>query len=591
MRYAIPAVLVLAGVLPAAAADPPGAVIRVAVTYPGADARTLDETVLTPLFRQINGVEGMTLIESEARTDGTGTVTVSFHPAADPDLAEVRVHNRVSLALPRLPEPCRQLGVSVRKAPAAPHRIWLALTTTDTTQDEKDLQNYAMVYLKPEFDRVLGVTDVRVIGAGDFGIRVLVNSERLRAYQLSAGNVVDALRRQNPQAGAAGPLGGERSGYTVTASGRLTKTEEFGNVILRANPNGEVLRVKDVARVELGNTLGGLARVDGKPAALIAVTAWPGRVTAGRFLKAEGVDNMPPGMRCDVVADRAADRLVAVEVEQPPGSSLERTEAVVAQATDLIRGLPGKPATFAFAEPREPAAATIFVRVRANGGPTAADVDKALSGLAGVKVRVGDVSPGSDAFPARIALIDPTEFRDPGERGEERFREAAGRVLERLAKDGDVAEPGGFPLSREPQRAVDIDRDKCGQRGVEITDVLTTLQTSLGGVHATDFHVFAQTFRVTVQTDPRFARFIEDLEHLFVRNDRGEMVPLSALMKVRKTSGPTAVVRVNGYRAVIVTAAPAGGKTPAEAAARCMKLAEEVLPRGYRVRDLTGASD
>ncbi len=233
----------------------------------------------------------------------------------------------------------------------------------------------------------------------------------------------------------------------------IRKPEKFGNVILRANPDGEVLRVKDVGRVGLGSPMGGVTHVDGKPAALIAVAAWPGRVTAVQFRKAVGVSEMPPGMRLDVVADR----LLAVEVEQPPGTSLVRTEAIVVQATDLIRRLPGKPATFA--EAREPTAATVFVRIRADGGPTAADVDKALCGLADVKVRIGVVPPWADTFPARIALTDTGEFRDPGERGEERFREAAWRVLERLAKDVDVTGPGGFPLSPAPHRIVDVDRE------------------------------------------------------------------------------------------------------------------------------------
>lgn len=576
----------------ARAADFPASVIRVTATYPGADAHTLDETVLTPIFMQMIGVEGMIRIESEARTDGTGTLTIYFPSMTEMNLVEARVQNRVNVAMPSIPEPCRQLGISVRKGPAGPPQFWLALTSADPNHDENYLKTCAWVNLKPWFTRVRGVTDVRILGIEDFGMRVLVNPDRLRANNLSAADVIDALRRQNGQM-AGGAIGSKPfSQYTVTASGRLAKTEEFANVILRISPDGEMLRVKDVGRVEYGFATGGFNCVNGRPAALIAVTAWPGRVTADQFLKAEGVGDLPPGVRFEVIADRAADRLVVVEVGLPPGFPLERTEEVVDRATGVIRGLPGKPDTFAFAEAREPNSATIFVKVGDAGGSTAADVEKALAGLSSVRIRVGDMPPGTDAFPARIALTvtDPGEFRDSVERGEARFREAAQQVLERLAQDKDVADPGAIE-NLVPLQTVDIDRDKCAQRGVELKDLFTTLQTSLGGVYTTDFYNFGLMYRVTVQTDPRFARYIDDLEKLFVGNHKGDMVPLSELIKFRKSFGPAAVVRVNGYRAIVITATPAAGKTPAEAAAKSAKLAQEVLPRGYRVKNLTGAWD
>jgi multidrug efflux pump subunit AcrB len=157
-------------------------------------------------------------------------------------------------------------------------------------------------------------------------------------------------------------------------------------------------------------------------------------------------------------------------------------------------------------------------------------------------------------------------------------------------KDKEVAESAGDPMSTSPHRAIDVDRDLCAQRGVELNELFTTLQMSLGGVHATDLHKFGRAFKVTVQTDPRFARQIDDLSELAVKNDKGEMVVLGALIKIRKTSAPMAIVRVNGYRAIIITAASASGRTPADVAAKCVKLAQEVLPRGYRMMDLTGES-
>ncbi|MCE9565904.1 MAG: efflux RND transporter permease subunit [Planctomycetes bacterium] len=581
MRLAIPVVLILAGAFPASAADPTTGIIRVTTTYPGVDARTVDETVLTPLFRQINGVEGATRIESEARNDGTGTLTVYFEPKTDLNLARAMVQNRVSLALPVIPEPCRQLGISVRKLPAGPPTFWLALTSADDKYDSALLGTYATVRLKNELARIPGVVDVRIVGVGEFGVRVWLNPDRLTAYKLTAGDVIDTLRRQNARVAAGGVVGGQGLRSTVAASARLTGIEQFAAVILKANREGELLRLRDVARVELESAAGGFARVDGKPAALIAVTAWPGRVTAEQLCKIEAADDLPPGMRFDLVADRATNRLLEVEVRLPNSAALERTEKVVERAAELIRGRPGKPGIVAFSEQREPNAATMFIKVPAKGGPTAAEVEKALAVIPDAAIRVGSVPPGGEAFSVRLALMDPDE------RSEDRFSEVTARAVEQLTKDAGAMGVVAFPGPAGPHFAVNVDREKCATLGVELDDIFTTLQTTLSGVYATEFNKYGRTWRVTVQTEPRLARQIEDLNRLRVRSAAGEMVPLENVITVRKALAPPAVVRVNGYRAVVITAAPAAGRTPAEVAAQCVKLVQEVLPKGYRLKDLT----
>jgi multidrug efflux pump subunit AcrB len=577
MRLVIPAVLILTCAIPAYAAPQTG-VIRVTATYPGADARTVDETVLAPLFLKIAGVEGQTRIESEARNDGTGTVTVSFEPEADLNLAEVRVQNRVNLALAAVPAACRELGVSVRKFPAGPPTFLLALTSADDKHDGRFLGHYAMVHLKPFLAHVPGVADVRVVGFGEFAVRVLLNPDRLTAYKLTAGDVVGALRRQN-EGVAAGAVGGAIR-YTVTASAKLTTSDQFADVILRANAKGEVLKLRDVARVEIGSTMDGFARVNGKPAALIAVTVWTGRVTAKELLGIDGAEDLPPGVRLDVVADRTTDRLLEVGV-QSPAASLELTEKIVGRATELIRGLPGKLGTVAFAEGRETNAATILVKAPAKDGTTAANVDKALDVIGDVAIRVGAVPAGGDGFPVRLALTDP------GDRGEGPLLEAADRVGARLAKAPGVVNPGRDLGPATGNYVVNVDRDKCATLGVEFDDVFTTLRASLGGVQATDFSKFGRMWPVTVRADPRFTRQIEDLKLHTVRSAAGEMIPLEKVLAFRKAAALPAVVRVNGYRAIVFTASPAAGKTPAEAAALCVKSANEVLPKGYRMRDLT----
>jgi multidrug efflux pump subunit AcrB len=446
--------------------------------------------------------------------------------------------------------------------------------------------NYANIYLKNEFARVPGVADVRVIGLGETAFRVFVNPDRMRAYKLGAGDLIDALRK-NAEVSAGGSIGTKERRYTVMTSGRLTKLEQFENVVLRANPEGEVLRLKDVAKVEFSATTSGFARVNGKPAALIAVSAWPGRVSADKFYKAEALAELPPGMSFDVVADRSADRFLTVDVLMPY-LPIERIEKAVAQATDSISALPGKPNTVAFAEGREPTATTILIKTPANGGPTVADVQKALADIPDLASRIDVAPPGRDAFPIRIALMDPRELLDASEPNQLRFNEVLDRVVTGLLKDNSIDHSMILYSPDIPKYAIDVDRDKCAMRGVQLDELSSTLQMVLEGVHATDFHKYGQAWKVIVQAAPQYTRFKEDLENLFVRNDRGDMVPLVAVVKIRRAQSPAEVFRVNGYRAAIITAAPAGGKTPAEAAARCVKLAQEILPKGYRVMDLTG---
>ncbi len=575
MRSAISAVLVLACALPASAADAPAGVIRVTATYPGADARTIDETVIIPLFMRINGAEGITRIESEARNDGTGTVTAYFEPKADLNLAQVAVQNRVSLALPAIPAPCRKLGIPVRKFPAGPPTFWLALTSADAGHDAEFLGDYATIFLKDALARIPGVADVRVVGAGEFGVRVWLKPDRLCAYKMATGDVVDALRRQNTGAAAGG------RGFPFTASGRMTHVEQFGHAVLRTTPNGEVLRVRDVARVELGSEANGFARVNGKPAALIAVTAWPGRVTADQLRNVEGADDLPPGAQFDVVADRSADRLLEVEVRLPDLTSREQTEKVIGRVTDLIRGQRGKPDTVVLAEGRASNTATILVKVPAKGGPTAADLEQALAVIPDATIRVGGVTPGRETFPVRLALTDRAE------QDEDLFRELTDSVVKRLTKDAGITGVAAFPGPPVRQLAIDIDRDRSAMAGVEMDDIFTALQAAGDGVHATDFTRFGRRWRVTVQNDPPFAREAKDLNYLHVRSASGEIVFLAKVLKTRKVLAPLTVVRVNGYRAVVITANPPAGQTPAETAALCVKLAREVLPRGYSVKDLT----
>src|SRR5437868_5662783 len=233
---------------------PPSVVVR--AIYPGANPRTLSEAVATPLEEQINGVENMLYMSSQATSDGVLTLTVTFRVGTDVDLAQVQVQNRVSQALPRLPEEVRQLGVTTVKS--SPNFIMVVrLVSPDHRYDDVYLRNYGLLQIKDVIGRIPGVGQVQVFGGGDYAMRVWLDPGKVAARGLTASDVVSAIREQNVQV-AAGGIGQQPVSkpqaleYQVNAKGRLIDEEEFGQIIVKAGENGEKTLLRDVARLELG---------------------------------------------------------------------------------------------------------------------------------------------------------------------------------------------------------------------------------------------------------------------------------------------------------------------------------------------------
>ena len=232
---------------------PPSVVVR--AIYPGANPRVLAEAVATPLEEQINGVENMLYMSSQATADGVLTLTVTFRIGTDVDIAQVQVQNRVAQALPRLPEEVRQLGVNTVKS-SPDLTMVIHLVSPDNRYDIVYLRNYAVLQVKDVLARLPGVGQVRIFGAGDYAMRVWLDPEKVAARGLSAGDVLRAIREQNVQV-AAGVVGAppmpERVEYqlSVNARGRLTDENEFGAIIIKTGEDGALTRLRDVARLEL----------------------------------------------------------------------------------------------------------------------------------------------------------------------------------------------------------------------------------------------------------------------------------------------------------------------------------------------------
>ncbi|MCL1157550.1 efflux RND transporter permease subunit [Shewanella inventionis] len=249
--------------------------VVVTANYPGANPKVIAETVASPLEQEINGVENMLYMSSQATSDGRMTLTVTFAIGTDVDLAQTQVQSRVERAKPRLPEEVQRLGIVTEKS-SPDLTMVVHLTSPDNRYDMLYLSNYAVLKVKDELARIEGVGAVRVFGAGDYSMRVWLDPNKVAAIGLSPSDVVAAIREQNQQA-AAGSLGAQPSGDSdfqllINVKGRLANVEEFENIIVKVGSQGQITRLKDVARVELGASTYALrSMLDNKDAAALPV--------------------------------------------------------------------------------------------------------------------------------------------------------------------------------------------------------------------------------------------------------------------------------------------------------------------------------
>ncbi|WP_022948933.1 efflux RND transporter permease subunit [Methylohalobius crimeensis] len=296
---------------------PPTVVVSTA--YPGADAQVVTDTVATPIEQEVNGVENMLYMSSKSGNDGSMSLTITFKPGTDVDMAQVLVQNRVAMAEPRLPEEVRRQGISVRKR-SPDLSLVINLISPDGRYDSAYLSNYALIHVKDTLTRLPGVGDVVIFGARDYSMRIWLDPEKVASVNLTASDIVRALREQNMQV-ASGVVGQPPTAgrvdfqYTVTTLGRLTEAEQFADIVIKTGEDGEITRLKDVARIELGaQDYTSKLYLDGEPSVGLAIFQLPGSnaLETKRAVMA-ALEKLKPGFPAGLDYTLGYDTVVFVE--------------------------------------------------------------------------------------------------------------------------------------------------------------------------------------------------------------------------------------------------------------------------------------
>src|SRR6187399_864207 len=310
--------------------------VQVTTTFVGAGATDVETAVATPLEQKINGVENMIYMKSTNANDGTLTLRVSFEVGSNLDMDNVLTQNRVSEGTPQLPQSVKNYGVSVKKALAFPLLV-ISIKSPNGTYDSNFLSNYATININDAIARIPGVGQINLFGGSDYAMRVWLRPDRIGRLGLTVPDIANAISQQN-QLTPAGQIGGPPATagteytYTVRTQGRLLSEEEFGNIIVRTNPNGSEVRLKDVARIELGTMLyNALGRHDGQPSAVIAVFQIPGTnaLDVADRIKAE-MANLATRFPRDM------EYLVSLDTTLPVSEGIVEIEHTLFEAVGLV---------------------------------------------------------------------------------------------------------------------------------------------------------------------------------------------------------------------------------------------------------------
>ncbi|PWG63538.1 efflux RND transporter permease subunit [Spiribacter halobius] len=500
--------------------------IEVRASYPGASGEVIANTVATPLEQEINGVEGMLYMLSQSTSNGRLVLTVTFRPGTDLDEAQVLVQNRVAIAEPRLPEAVRRLGVQTRQS--SPDLMMVVhMLSPDDSRDQLYISYYARTQVVDRLLRIPGVGQATVFGERAYAMRVWLDPERIAARDLTAGEVVAALRANNVQV-ASGVLNQPpvpRPGafeLNVETLGRLADPAQFEDIVLRAGPEGRKVRVRDVGRVELGaQDYGTNGYLDDTVALPIGIFQRPGSNAL------ETADTNAPN----------AGTIFFTTEPFPERAVTGRSNEVIIDEAYKRLGALTEANLFVIAPPP--------VRGIGNAGGWKLYVqDERGRGLPALEAAAADIARQANATEGLTAAF--TLFN-----------------------------------TATPKLFADIDRVKAEELGVPPERVFEAMQVYLGSAFVNDFNFLGRTYRVTAQADAAFRDEPRDVLDLRMRSSSGASVPLGSVASLEPMTGPYRVARYNLFPAAAVQGAVLPGTSTGEALARVEGVLAEHLPDGF----------
>jgi multidrug efflux pump subunit AcrB len=602
---------------PPQTATKPEPTIFVEASYPGASANVLADTVAAPIEEEVSGVENLLHMVSRCGGDGKYVLALTFKSGTDLNAAQVMVQNRVCLAQPILPKEVMAEGVTVKRK--APVLMLINLSSPDGTYDTLFLSNYATFRITDELQRLPGVGDVRLFGQRDYRLRVWLDPQKMAARDLAASDVVAALKKQNaqvaPEPAARAPKDQEFQ-LTIGALGRLTEPEQFADIIIKAGTEGNIVYLKDVARVESGSSSADRsASFNGKPGVVLAIyptgAKTPKEVSRAVADKLAALrDRAPKGLDYQIVFDFTANletpnkpttpEYLLLDVHVPANdASSELTRQTLTRCEKGLREVQGVQDVLALTEnPFDPlrnqpcllARLTPADRRKIGRQEMVWSVRAQFEKVPGAAIRIRDLarpeSSLSYGYPITLAIGGPDA---------KKVWELADKFGERLQASKKLTDVWVDRESRpRPQLVLDIDRTKARALGVELKDVLDTIQVYLGSGSINNFNEFGRTWQLTV-LDEKATKSVEDLLKLQARNADGKMVRLGTLISARTADAPPVIKRFDGKPVVEVSANPVTALSVEKARELCEVQFDEVrrslrLPAGYQLIWLQEAS-